>query len=289
MSFGKSSSLWISQVSGAMFTLPSKRPLKRVDLNRNVSVCIQALVWVRSAPGLFIINVGKIQTLLLKVEWNSSMGPHSHQTESQSWSIWSSWWMTDRQNFHFRQFIFSTCSTAGLSQPTEPAVHRDHGSHLCLGLLNATHRLSALLCITSETALWRFQCVFDPLLEAEWSFLFHNISHCFRTYHSAAIICGSPEGISFLLLSHFIEGQRSGSITQPVAAMTPDDSVFCSVEVRKQEDLIVVEIHGLHLLITLPSIRPCSRVQEASHQGPFHSWRQFLMHLYSHAMPLCTP
>lgn len=95
----------------------------------------------------------------------------------------------------------------------------------------------------------------------------------------------SPEGISFLLLSHFIEGQRSGSITQPVAVMTPDDSVFCSVEVRKQEDLIVVEIHqsGLHQLITLPSIRPCSRVQEASHQG------QFLMHLYSHAMPLCTP
>lgn len=138
MSFGKSSSLWISQVSGAMFTLPSKRPLKRADLNRNVSVCIQALVWVWSAPGLFIINVDKIQTLLLKVEWNGSMGPHSHQTESQSWSIWSLWWMTDRQNFHFRQFIFSTCSTAGLSQPTEPAIHRDHGSHLCLGLLNAT-------------------------------------------------------------------------------------------------------------------------------------------------------
>lgn len=107
-----------------------KRPLKRADLNRNVSVCIQALVWVWSAPGLFIINVGKIQTLLLKVEWNGSMGPHSHQTESQSWSIWSLWWMTDRQNFHFRQFIFSTCSTAGLSQPTEPAVHRDHGSAL---------------------------------------------------------------------------------------------------------------------------------------------------------------
>lgn len=158
-------------------------------------------------------------------------------------------------------------------------------------LVYLMQRLSALLCITSETVLWRFQCVFDPLLEAEWSFLFHNISRCFRTYHSAAIICRSPEGISFLLLSHFIEGQRSGSITQPVATMTPDDSVFCSVEVRKQEDLIVVEIHqsGLHQLITLPSIRPCSRVQEASHQGPFHSWRQFLMHLYSHAMPLCTP
>lgn len=72
-------------------------------------------------------------------------------------------------------------------QPTY-RTRRSSGSWICLGLLNATHRLSALLCITSETVLWRFQCVFDPLLEAEWSFLFPNISRCFRTYHSAAII-----------------------------------------------------------------------------------------------------
>lgn len=84
--------------------------------------------------------------------------------------------------------LFSPLAAQLASANTEPAVHRDHGSHLCLGLLNATHRLSALLCITSETVLWRFQCVFDPLLEAEWSFLFPNISRCFRTYHSAAII-----------------------------------------------------------------------------------------------------
>lgn len=159
-------------MSGAIFTL------KRADFK-----CL----FMYSSSGLSLVGSRFIHhqrwqnTNITSESWmKSSMGPHSHQTESQRWSIWSLWWMTE--------FILSTCSTAGLSQPAESAAHRDHGSHLCLGLLNATHRLSALLCLTSETVLWRFQFVFDPLLKAEWSFLFHNISRCFRTYHSAAII-----------------------------------------------------------------------------------------------------
>lgn len=124
--------------------------------------------------------------------------------------------MTDRQNFHFRQFIFSTCSTAGLIQPTEP----DHSSGSRITSLPwfATHRSSASRQRQSCGGFSLFLIHYWRLGEAfcsQYLTLLLDVSQLCNnlTFYQ------SPEGISVLLLAHFIEGQRSGSITQPVTGL----------------------------------------------------------------------